>query len=85
MGSKHFLTYVEFLYYLQEYSYSDYLTSDTSPTRWDIRATFEANTRLTNKIWKKLESLDRGKLKLLIEGEDYLETWRFIEEEIFSL
>ncbi len=35
VASKHFLEYIEFIYYLQEYKYSDYLTSDTSPTRMD--------------------------------------------------
>ncbi|MBU3951260.1 MAG: sugar phosphate isomerase/epimerase, partial [Proteobacteria bacterium] len=50
-GTKHFLEYVEFLYYLKKYNYTDYFTSDTSPTRWDIKGTFEANSRLTNKIW----------------------------------
>ena len=28
-GTKHFLEYVEFLYYLRKYGYSDYITSDT--------------------------------------------------------
>ena len=37
-GTKHFLEYVEFLYYLKKYGYSDYLTSDTSPTRWESRS-----------------------------------------------
>jgi xylose isomerase len=34
-GSKHILMYAEFLYYLKKFKYNDYLTSDTSPTRWD--------------------------------------------------
>ena len=41
-GTKHFLEYIEFLYYLKKYDYQDYMTSDTSPTRWDIIGTFEA-------------------------------------------
>ncbi len=45
-GTKHFLDYVEFLFYLQDYRYRDYITSDTSPTRWDVKATFEANARI---------------------------------------
>ena len=38
------MEYVEFLYYLKKDGYNDYLTSDTSPTRWDIKGTFEANS-----------------------------------------
>ena len=83
-GTKHFLEgYVEFLYYLRKYNYTDYLTSDTSPTRWDVRGTFEANSRLTNKIWQMLEALDTRELDSLISQGDYLETWQFIEKNIF--
>lgn len=85
VGTKHLLDYVEFLYYLQEYGYTDYLTSDTSPTRWDIKGTFEMNARLTNKLWRLLRQLDRKKLHSLIAGGAYLETWKFIEKEILSL
>lgn len=84
-GTKHFLEYVEFLYYLKKYRYKGYLTSDTSPTRWDIKGTFEANSRISNKIWKKLDEVDGGKIARLMAKGDYLETWRFIETSIFSL
>jgi xylose isomerase len=84
-GTKHFLEYVEFLYYLKRYDYSGYLTSDTSPTRWDIRGTFEANSRMTNRIWQLLDEVDDGRLAKFMSGDDYLETWKFIESNIFGL
>jgi len=84
-GTKHFLEYVEFLYYLKKYGYNDYLTSDTSPTRWDIRGTFEANSRISNKIWKLFDQIDMDEFQALIAGSDYLQTWKFIEANIFSL
>ena len=76
---------MEFLYYLKKYKYSGYLTSDTSPTRWDIKRTFEANSRISNKIWKRLEEVDGGRIARLMGQGDYLRTWEFIEKEIFSL
>jgi xylose isomerase len=84
-GTKHFLEYVEFLYYLKRYNYEDYLTSDTSPTRWDIKGTFEANSRITNRIWAMLERIDDRTFSRLIAGDDYLKTWKFIEKEILGL
>jgi len=84
-GTKHFLEYVEFLYYLKEYGYNDYFTSDTSPTRWDIRGTFEANSRLTLKIWRMLDRIDTTRLKSLMARGDYIETWKFVEQHIFSM
>jgi len=84
-GSKHFLEYVEFLYYLKKYGYNDYLTSDTSPTRWDITGTFEVNSRISNRIWELLDRIDTTEFERLIAGDDYLKTWQFIENNIFSL
>jgi xylose isomerase len=84
-GTKHFLEYVEFLYYLKKYRYNDYFTSDTSPTRWDIRGTFEANSRMSNKIWQRLEDIDTAGLENLMAEGDYLETWKFIEDNFFGL
>ena len=84
-ATHNFLEYAEFLFYLQEYGYDDFLTSDTSPTRWDIRGTFEVNTRMTRKIWALLESVDRKEFLALIRGGDFLKTWQFIEANIFKL
>ncbi len=83
--TKHMLDYVEFLWYLQKYDYVDFFTSDTSPTRWDIKRTFEMNARLTNKLWNVLKNLDQNEFQRFITGIDYLSTWEFIEKEIFSL
>jgi xylose isomerase len=85
VATKHFLQYVEFLYYLRRYGYDGYLTSDTSPTRLDIRGTFETNARVTTKLWKKLAALEAKGLAKLVGAEDYLVTWRFIEKEILGL
>jgi xylose isomerase len=84
-GTKHFLEYVEFIYYLKKYGYQDYLTSDTSPTRWDIQGTFEANSRMTNKIWTLLDRIDSDAFEKLLGQSDYLKTWCFIESNIFGL
>jgi len=84
-GSKHLLEYAEFLYYLKKYGYNDYLTSDTSPTRFNIIETFAINARITNKLWQLLDEADKNGLKASIGSSDYLKTWKIIEENIFRL
>ncbi|MFW6312613.1 MAG: sugar phosphate isomerase/epimerase family protein [Spirochaetota bacterium] len=84
-GTKHYLEYVEFLFYLRKYGYSDFLTSDTSPTRWDVKGTFEANSRITQKIWNRLDELEADGLGKLIGGKDYLKTWSFLESNLFRI
>ena len=70
---------------LKKYGYNDYLTSDTSPTRWDIAGTFEANSRISNNIWQRLEQVDGPALEKLMRQGDYLQTWKFIERNFFGL
>ncbi len=84
-GSRHLLDYIEFLYYLVEYEYDGYLTSDTSPTRLDIAETFEANARLTDKIWERLLTIDRSTLGRLVKKRDFIATWKFVENELLRL
>jgi xylose isomerase len=84
-GSKHIVEYAEFLYYLRKFNYNDYLTSDTSPTRFDIKGMFEANNRLTAKLLKVLEKMEKLGLESIIEAGDYMVTWKFIEENLFGL
>ena len=85
VASKNFLVFVEFIYYLQKFEYRDYITSDSSPTRFDIKSFFEANVRWTNKIWERLEKIDKKAFDRLIRGDNFMETWKYIEEGIFRL
>ncbi len=84
-GSKNFLILVEFIYYLQKFNYTDYITADASPTRFEMISFFEANVRWIDSIWNMLENIDKGTLNELIHGDNFMDTWRFIEEEIFRL
>jgi xylose isomerase len=84
-ASHNFLEYAEFLHYLQVAGYKDYLTTDASPTRWDIVGFFDANTRMTQKIWTLLQTVGRKELRSLVRGGDFLATWKFIETKILRL
>ncbi len=82
-GTSNFQSYVEFVYYLKRFGYSDYLTSDTSPTRVDIKECFEANARWTQKIWDLLDRMDLQELTKLINQTDFVKNWKFLEKELF--
>jgi len=84
-GTHTLLDYIEFLYYLKKFNYNDYLTSDTQPTRWDVVRTFEVNARITEKIWKLLDRVGMDEIESKLNEDDYLVTWKFIEEEILGL
>ncbi len=84
-GTKHYLEYVEFLWYLRRIGYDGWYTSDTSPTRWDVAGTFEANARLSRRIEKLLDRLDSKAIEARMGGPGYLETWKLLETEVFGL
>jgi len=85
VGSKNLLLLIEFLYYLQRLGYDDYITADASPTRWDIKRFFEANARWTAKLWNRVADLDRATLETLVQSDDYMDTWAFVEEHILRV
>lgn len=84
-GSKHLLVYAEFLYYLRKYGYDDYVTSDTSPTRWDVKGMFETNNRITARLLTRLEEMEKKGFDKVLAAGDYMAIWKFIEEELFGL
>jgi xylose isomerase len=84
-ATHNFLGYVEFLFWLKQYDYKGFLSSDTAPCRLDISQTFEANIRITSKIWSLLENLNRSDFRKLIASGDYIKVLRKIEEDIYKL
>jgi hypothetical protein len=40
---------------------------------------------MTQKIWDRLLAIDREEFRKLIQGGDFLKTWKFIEANIFKL
>ena len=83
-GSHTLLEYIEFVYYLKKFGDGDYLTSDSHPTRWDIKRMFEKNSRLTDKLWRLLDRVGMKRLAERINSSDYVDTWHFIQQEIFG-
>ena len=51
----------------------------------DIKEVFEANSRMSNRIWDKLDRVDGGKLARLMAKGDYMATWKFVEANFFGL
>jgi hypothetical protein len=43
------------------------------------------NSRLTQKIWQRLEEVDTSKLDALMAKGDYIATWKFVEEQILGM
>ncbi len=84
-ASYNFLNYAEFIFWLQEYDYEDFLSFDTSPARLDVKDTFNSNVRITSKIWSLVERLDKKKMKSYMSQGNYSKILKIIEEDIYGL
>ena len=40
---------------------------------------------MSNRIWERLDRVDGGRIAKLMAAGNYMETWKFIEAEIFGL
>jgi len=85
VGTHNYIDYLEFLYYLRKDGYTGWYTSDTSPTRWDIKETFEMNARVTQKMWNLLDRIDTEEFEHLLSEGEYLRTWKFLEKHVYGL
>jgi xylose isomerase len=70
---------------LKKFNYTDYLTSDTSPTRWDIKKMFEINNRISTKLDRALDRMEKAGFEAVLAKNDYMATWDFLEEHLFGL
>ncbi|MEZ9133521.1 hypothetical protein BCV02_16575 [Vibrio breoganii] len=79
-GSRSLMQYIEFIYYLKKFNYQGWLTSDTSPTRWDMVKMFEANVRMTNKISARIDEIGMNTFEETLGKKEYMDVWADLEE-----
>jgi len=81
-GTYNLWTYIEFLYYLKEFEYEGWITSDTSPVRQDAVETFAFNVRFTNRIWDWLDSIDRDLVRRSLEKHEFMTILKHFEPSL---
>jgi xylose isomerase len=84
-GTRHFLGYVEFLFYAREYGYDRYFTTDASPRIFDMNRFFERHASITHGIWELVGRLDRSKYRKLMEEEKYMDLLELVQRELLRI
>ncbi|OKL42900.1 sugar phosphate isomerase/epimerase family protein [Pseudovibrio exalbescens] len=84
-GSRSLMQYVEFIFYLKKYNYQGWLTSDTSPTRWDIVKMFEANVRMSNKISRRIDEIGMSTFEETLKKKEYMDIWSDLEKYFIKI
>jgi xylose isomerase len=84
-GTCNLWLYIEFLFYLKEFGYNGWITSDTSPVRQDAVETFAFNVRFTNRIWRWLDRMDRERIRHHLENHEFMPIQKMLESALFPV
>lgn len=76
--------YLEMLFYLRQYHYQGWMTSDMSPVRLDPVRAFERTIATTNKLMAMVERWDSAALLALMQEGKTLETLQWLEEQVIK-
>jgi xylose isomerase len=83
VGSWHTLNFLEFLFWLNELGYDDFLTFDVFPSRLDIVKTFESSIRTTERFFGIIRQLDGRRVRTLMAEQNLLELREYLESNIY--
>jgi xylose isomerase len=83
-GSRHYWQWAEFLHYLKQDGYEGWVTSDAFPVRQDAAELFAANIRITDRIWRWLDTLDSAGMRQALEQENLSPALRHLEQCLSS-
>lgn len=84
-ASRHFLHYVELMFWAREVGYNKYFTTDASPRIFERVEFFNRHSEITQGVWNLAGKLDREKYLKLMSNEDWNELMKLVNKEIYRL
>jgi xylose isomerase len=84
-ASRHFLHYVELMYWAQEYNYNKYFTTDASPRIFDVLDFFNRHSEITSGAYKLAKTLNREKISEMMRTENYSGLMKMVNQEIYRI
>jgi len=84
-ASRHFLHFVELMFWAREYNYDKYFTTDASPRIFGMVDFFERHAEITRGVYDLAGSIDRVKYRKLMAEENYIELMKLVNREIYRI
>ena len=81
-GTRNFWDYLELFFYMKEFDYNGWVTSDMSPMRVDPIGAFERTIATTEKVIEIVNRLDSQKLLSMMREGSVLETLQYLEDNV---
>ena len=84
-ASRHFLHYVELMFWAREIGYDKYFTTDASPRIFDKVEFFNRHSEVTTGVWNLAGKLDRQKYLQMMAEENWNELMKLVNKEIYRI
>jgi xylose isomerase len=84
-ASRHFLHYVELMFWAQEYNYNKYFTTDASPRIFDVIEFFNRHSEITIGAYNLAKYLNKEQIQEMMRTEDYSGLMKMVNKEIYRL
>ena len=84
-ASRHFLHYVELMFWAQQYNYNKYFTTDASPRIFNIIDFFNRHSEITLAAYRIAESLDKKDVLRMMQTEDYNGLMKMVNKNIYRI
>ena len=84
-ASRHFLHYVELMFWAREIGYDKYFTTDASPRIFSRIEFFNRHSEVNRGVYDLVGKLDRAKYIKLMAEENWNELMQLVNKEIYKL
>jgi len=84
-GSRHFLNYVELMFWAQQCKYDKYYTTDASPRIFDVIEFFNRHSEVTLGTYNLAKSLNHQQIIEMMKTEDYNGLMKMVNKSIYRV
>jgi xylose isomerase len=84
-ASRHFLTYIEMMFWAQQYKYDKFFTTDASPRIFDVIDFFNRHSEVTVGAYNLAKTLNHQEILEMMKTEDYNGLMKMVNKEIYRI
>lgn len=84
-ASRHFLSYVEMMFWAQQYQYDKFFTTDASPRIFDVVDFFNRHSEVTIGAYNLAKSLNHQEIIEMMKTEDYNGLMKMVNKNIYRI
>ncbi len=84
-ASRHFLAYVEMMFWAQQYNYDKFFTTDASPRIFDVVDFFNRHSEVTIGAYNLAKTLNHQEILEMMKTEDYNGLMKMVNKNIYRI